>query len=99
MQVGDSGIGEFSVPVSTIWYWACDGRVVPPRALISLAEIFCYSFTQLSAFLQGLRSIVGCVEGNCDPHELIPQLVEEYQAGKVGSSFCSVTARSYCHDD
>ncbi|KAM0791406.1 hypothetical protein ACM66B_005867 [Microbotryomycetes sp. NB124-2] len=50
VQVGDSGVGELSVP--------------------------------LSAFLQGLRAIIGCVEGNCDPKRFIPQLVQLSKDGK-----------------
>ncbi|KAK4054437.1 hypothetical protein OIV83_000931 [Microbotryomycetes sp. JL201] len=50
VQVGDSGVGELSVP--------------------------------LAAFLQGLRTIVGCVEGNCTPSKFIPQLVQLSQEGK-----------------
>ncbi|KAM0786916.1 hypothetical protein ACM66B_002340 [Microbotryomycetes sp. NB124-2] len=36
----------------------------------------------LGAFLQGLKTIVGCVEGNCDPRKLVPQLVTLVKAGK-----------------
>ncbi|KAK4057380.1 hypothetical protein OIO90_001449 [Microbotryomycetes sp. JL221] len=50
VQVGDSGVGELSVP--------------------------------LGAFLQGLRTIIGCVEGNGDPRRLIPTLVQWSKEGK-----------------
>jgi Zn-dependent alcohol dehydrogenase len=38
---------------------------------------------QLSQFLQGLRSIVGCVEGNDSPQKLVPLLAKMYSEGKV----------------
>ncbi|KAK4052814.1 hypothetical protein OIV83_002101 [Microbotryomycetes sp. JL201] len=50
VQVGDSGVGELSVP--------------------------------LGEFLQGLKTIVGCVEGNCDPRKLVPTLVKLSKEGK-----------------
>lgn len=37
----------------------------------------------LAMFLQGLRSIVGCVEGNDSPHRLVPRLAKMYVEGRV----------------
>lgn len=91
VQVGDSGVGEFSVPVRSplsgvLHRHPVDVRkadTTPSRGRVSLSiSGLSVPPLQLGAFLQGLRTVRGCVEGNCDPASFIPQLVKLHQAGE-----------------